>query len=58
MDTDMKTKETPNDWPSNGSIEFVNYSTKYRTDLDYVLRDLSFKIKPKEKVNIYSITII
>lgn len=39
-------------WPSEGSIEFINYTTRYRKDLDPVLRGVSFKIKPLEKVGI------
>ncbi|KAK0368022.1 ABC transporter [Colletotrichum tamarilloi] len=42
----------PKNWPSQGSVEFINYSTRYRADLDPVLRGLSFKINPKEKVGI------
>ncbi|KAJ0387812.1 hypothetical protein COL922a_001647 [Colletotrichum nupharicola] len=42
----------PENWPSQGSVEFINYSTRYRQDLDPVLRNLSFKINPKEKVGI------
>lgn len=40
------------DWPSQGSVEFINYTTRYRVDLDPVLRDVSFKIEPREKVGI------
>lgn len=39
-------------WPSEGSVEFVDYSTRYRSDLEPVLRNVSFKIKPLEKVGI------
>ncbi len=39
-------------WPSEGSVEFINYTTRYRADLDPVLKDISFKIKPLEKVGI------
>ncbi|KAG7142092.1 ABC transporter 7 like protein [Verticillium longisporum] len=39
-------------WPSQGSIEFIGYTTAYRKELDPVLRNLSFKINPKEKVGI------
>lgn len=40
------------DWPSQGSVEFINYTTRYREDLDPVLRNVSFKIEPLEKVGI------
>lgn len=39
-------------WPSNGSVEFINYTTRYRSDLTPVLRNVSFKISPLEKVGI------
>ncbi|KAL9601730.1 MAG: hypothetical protein Q9219_002341 [cf. Caloplaca sp. 3 TL-2023] len=42
----------PNNWPSHGAIEFIDYSTRYRTDLDPVLRNLSFKVQPSERVGI------
>lgn len=38
------------DWPQKGIIRFVNYSVKYRKDLDNVLKAISFEIKPQEKV--------
>jgi ABC-type multidrug transport system fused ATPase/permease subunit len=39
-------------WPSQGSVEFIDYTTRYRSDLDPVLRNVSFKINPREKVGI------
>ncbi|KAI0997292.1 ABC transporter 7 [Podosphaera aphanis] len=39
-------------WPSEGSVEFIDYTTRYRKDLDPVLKNVSFKIKPGEKVGI------
>lgn len=39
-------------WPQNGAIEFKNYETKYRENLDPVLRDISVSIKPAEKIGI------
>lgn len=40
------------DWPSQGSVEFINYSTRYRSDLDPVLENISFRISPGEKVGV------
>ncbi|GAB7360264.1 hypothetical protein MBLNU230_g8024t1 [Neophaeotheca triangularis] len=40
------------DWPSKGAVEFIDYSTRYREDFDYVLKGLTFKIQPGEKVGI------
>ncbi|KAJ9663926.1 Transporter of the ATP-binding cassette (ABC) [Coniosporium apollinis] len=42
----------PGNWPSKGSVEFIGYSTRYRKDFDFVLRHLTFKIRPGEKVGI------
>ncbi|KAF8513407.1 P-loop containing nucleoside triphosphate hydrolase protein [Hysterangium stoloniferum] len=39
-------------WPSKGSVEFQNYSMRYRPELDLVLRNISLSIKPKEKIGI------
>jgi len=46
-----KTRPAAN-WPSHGSVEFIGYTTRYRTDLEPVLRGISFKISPGEKVGI------
>lgn len=42
----------PPNWPTHGSVEFFEYSTRYREDLDPVLKKISFKIYPREKVGI------
>ncbi|KAH6611446.1 atp-dependent bile acid permease [Trichoderma cornu-damae] len=42
----------PKNWPAQGGVEFVKYSTRYRAELDPVLRGISLKIKPREKVGI------
>jgi ABC-type multidrug transport system fused ATPase/permease subunit len=42
----------PAEWPERGQVEFVNYSTRYRAELEPVLRNISLKIKPGEKVGI------
>lgn len=42
----------PQNWPSQGSVEFINYTTRYREDLDPVLNSLTFKIGAREKVGI------
>ena len=31
-------------WPSHGQIEFKNYSTKYRPELDLVLKNITMTI--------------
>ncbi|KAJ1743590.1 hypothetical protein LPJ68_000855 [Coemansia sp. RSA 1086] len=40
------------EWPDQGTVEFKNYSTRYREGLDLAIKDLSFKVKPMQKVGI------
>ncbi|KAI4203953.1 MAG: hypothetical protein LQ348_001366 [Seirophora lacunosa] len=42
----------PGNWPSQGTIEFINYSTRYRSDLEPVLKNLTFRVQPSERVGI------
>jgi ABC-type multidrug transport system fused ATPase/permease subunit len=42
----------PQNWPASGQVEFVNYTARYRQELDPVLRNLSFKVEAREKVGI------
>ncbi|KAJ7355423.1 P-loop containing nucleoside triphosphate hydrolase protein [Mycena albidolilacea] len=44
--------KTKDDWPSQGKIEFRNYSTRYRPELDLVLNNISLTINPKEKLGV------
>ena len=46
-----ETKPAAN-WPSQGAIHFINYATRYRKDLEPVLRNVTFKIAAGEKVGI------
>lgn len=46
-----KNRPPPN-WPSQGAVEFINYSTSYRKELEPVLRNLTFKIGAHEKVGV------
>lgn len=39
-------------WPSKGSVEFIDYSTRYRNDFDLVLKHITFRISPGEKVGV------
>ncbi|KAJ6474594.1 multidrug resistance-associated ABC transporter [Mycena vitilis] len=39
-------------WPSQGKIEFQNYSTRYRPELDPVLKNISLRIFPNEKLGV------
>ncbi|KAH0497916.1 hypothetical protein TgHK011_005198 [Trichoderma gracile] len=42
----------PENWPAEGGVEFVNYTARYRAELDPVLKGISLKINPREKVGI------
>ena len=42
----------PGNWPSKGAIQFINYLTRYRSDLEPVLRHITFSVEPGERVGI------
>ncbi|KAK4621949.1 Metal resistance protein [Fulvia fulva] len=42
----------PNSWPSKGAVSFNNYSTRYRSGLDTVLKNVSLSIKSHEKIGV------
>lgn len=44
--------DTPVDWPQRGSIEFRNYSLRYRPDLEPALADINLRIESSEKIGI------
>ena len=48
----MFKKRPPIGWPADGQISIKNYSTRYREELDPVLKDISINIKPHEKVGV------
>ncbi|XP_076819725.1 multidrug resistance-associated protein 1-like isoform X2 [Clavelina lepadiformis] len=39
-------------WPDRGGIKFVNYSTRYRDELDLVVRGINVDIKGGEKIGV------
>lgn len=39
------------EWPQRGEIIFDHVSLRYAADLPHVLHDVSFVIKPSDKVN-------
>ncbi|CAG9768551.1 unnamed protein product [Ceutorhynchus assimilis] len=49
---DSQAKEPAKTWPETGSMKFDNVCLRYAPDEPYVLKDLSFQIKPTEKVGI------
>ncbi|KAG2386093.1 hypothetical protein C9374_002539 [Naegleria lovaniensis] len=48
----IESTKPPEDWPQKGEIELRNVYLKYREELDFVLRDLSLHINPRDKVGI------
>ncbi|PIA14732.1 P-loop containing nucleoside triphosphate hydrolase protein [Coemansia reversa NRRL 1564] len=46
---DCRPKEV---WPEKGMVEFRNYSTRYRNGLDLALKDMTFRVMPRQKVGI------
>ncbi|KAJ2045828.1 hypothetical protein H4S04_005414 [Coemansia sp. S16] len=48
----IEDNRTARSWPEQGMVEFKNYSTRYREGLDFVLKDVSFSVRPHEKVGI------
>ena len=42
--------DPPPSWPESGSVEFKDVELAYRPGLPTVLRGVSFKVKPREKV--------
>jgi ABC-type multidrug transport system fused ATPase/permease subunit len=42
----------PANWPAKGSAEFIAFSTRYRADYDLVLKKITFKVLPGEKVGV------
>lgn len=42
----------PAKWPVDGSVSFKDYSTRYRDNLDLILKDINLDIKPNEKIGI------
>ncbi|KAK4511114.1 uncharacterized protein ATC70_012325 [Mucor velutinosus] len=42
----------PPRWPTQGAIEVRDLEVRYAADLDPVIRDLSFSVKPSEKIGI------
>lgn len=48
----MEKNRPAENWPAEGSVEFIDYTTRYRAELEPVLRNISFKIEPRQKVGI------
>ena len=51
-ENEKETKGCPPTWPSQGEISFESFNARYREDLDLALRDLTFQVKPGEKLGV------
>ena len=49
---DEYAEEPPEDWPDVGMIQFKDYSTRYREELDFSLKKLNFGVEGSEKIGI------
>jgi ABC-type multidrug transport system fused ATPase/permease subunit len=41
-----------NQWPEEGKIVFDKVNLRYRPNTEIILRDLSFEVKPREKIGV------
>ncbi|XP_076072715.1 multidrug resistance-associated protein 1-like isoform X2 [Mytilus galloprovincialis] len=48
----VENKRPENDWPNEGNVEMDNYGVRYREGLELVLKSISCKIAPCEKIGI------
>ncbi|KAG8182122.1 hypothetical protein JTE90_002616 [Oedothorax gibbosus] len=49
---ELSHKDLKDNWPEHGNIEFENYSTRYRENLDLVLKNIDIGIYSSEKVGV------
>jgi ABC-type multidrug transport system fused ATPase/permease subunit len=45
-------KRPPISWPAHGAVEVHNYSTRYRPELDLVLKNINLSVKQREKIGV------
>ena len=50
LETTPPQQPPPPDWPSRGALVFSDVAFRYSPDLPLVLKNLSFSIRPSEKV--------
>lgn len=46
----VTSNDPPPSWPEKGEVKFVNVDLAYRENLPLVLKDVSFDVRPGEKV--------
>lgn len=52
QESDEQARTPPKFWPENGNVEFRHLSLQYSPKDPFVLKDLNFSIRAKEKVGI------
>ncbi|ELU10450.1 hypothetical protein CAPTEDRAFT_161237 [Capitella teleta] len=48
----IRERRPPRSWPEFGNIEFKRYSVRYRPGLDLILKNISMKLQPQEKLGV------
>ena len=48
----VEDKRPDDNWPAHGVVKFNNYSTRYRENLDPVLKNIVFTVESRQKVGI------
>lgn len=48
----IEERKPASNWPEKGEVIFKDYSTRYRPNLDLVLREINLHVKPQEKIGI------
>ncbi|KAM9411393.1 ATP-binding cassette sub-family C member 3 isoform 4-T4 [Salvelinus alpinus] len=49
---EVEDKKPSSDWPSQGNVEFSDYSVRYREGLELVLKNITLSVKGGEKIGI------
>ncbi|KAJ8363811.1 hypothetical protein SKAU_G00126420 [Synaphobranchus kaupii] len=49
---EIEDRKPPPEWPTQGKVEFHDYSVRYREGLDLVLKNLTLSVKGGEKIGI------
>jgi len=49
---ETSSRAVPPEWPAEGKIDFENVSMRYRPELPLVLKNVSFAVKPQEKIGV------
>ena len=52
LETEPSSSKPPEDWPTKGEIVLEDVSLKYSSSLPLILKNLSFSVKPSEKIGI------